>query len=189
MIRTIFIVLFFVFSFQSDNEIQKTIDLAKKISSEFSDSIRTVLFKELSKGGYTNAIKACAEQAQQITRGYQEKYQIYIRRVSEKYRNELNKPDDYETKILSELSDLSKRGELAQEYYKIVEENGAKYLRYFRPLIVQPMCLNCHGKEESLKKEIREFLKERYPNDKAVGYQAGDFRGVISVKIKLMNSK
>ncbi|WP_420021937.1 c-type heme family protein, partial [Candidatus Kryptonium thompsonii] len=27
----------------------------------------------------------------------------------------------------------------------MVEENGVRYLRYFKPLIVQPMCLNCHG--------------------------------------------
>ncbi|WP_234697375.1 c-type heme family protein [Candidatus Kryptonium thompsonii] len=36
-----------------------------------------------------------------------------------------------------------------------------------------------------MKKEIKEFLKEKYPDDKAVGYQAGDFRGAVSIKIKL----
>jgi hypothetical protein len=47
------------------------------------------------------------------------------------------------------------------------------------------MCLNCHGTDDFLSKEIKNFLKEKYPEDKATGYKAGDFRGAVSVKIKL----
>ncbi len=178
-----------LFMFQSDDNIQKSIELARKVSNELVDSVKAVLFKELSKGGYLEAMKTCSGLAQEIIKAHQEKYNIYVRRISEKYRNEADKPDDYEYKILGKLNNLNKQGELPQEYYEVVNENGEKYVRYFKPLIVQPMCLNCHGTDEFLKQEIKEFLRKTYPKDKATGYQAGDFRGAVSVKIKLSNSK
>ncbi len=183
--------LLFIFSIflQTDKKVQKAVELSRKISDQLVDSVKAVLFQELGKGGYTGAIKACSNLAQDIIKAHKEKYGVYVRRVSEKYRNKLDKPDDYELKILRKLDELNKQGELPQEYYEVVEENGEKFLRYFKPLIVQPMCLNCHGSDEFLKKEIKEFLKEKYPDDKATGYQAGDFRGAVSVKIKLSEEK
>ena len=177
--------LVFLVLVQSDEKIQKALELGRDASNKLVDSVKSVLFQELGKGGYVGAIKACSNIAQDIIKTYQEKHGFYIRRISEKYRNKLDKPDDYELKILRKLDELIKKGELPQEYYEVVEENGVRYLRYFKPLIVQPMCLNCHGSDEFLKKEIKEFLKEKYPDDKAVGYQAGDFRGAVSIKIKL----
>ncbi|CUS88193.1 Protein of unknown function (DUF3365) [Candidatus Kryptobacter tengchongensis] len=182
-----FLIFIFAFSllFQSDEKTKKAVELAREISNELVDSVKAVLFNELAKGGYTGAIKACSNLAQEIIKAHREKYQVYVRRISEKYRNELDKPDDYEVKVLRKLDELNKQNELPQEFYEIVDEDGERYLRYFKPLIVQPMCLNCHGTEEVLKKEIKEFLREKYPNDKAVGYHAGDFRGAVSVKIKI----
>ncbi len=183
------VILSFLFLFQADERIQKAVEFSRKISNQLVDSVKAVLFQELGKGGYLNAIKACSNVAQDIIKAHQEKHGVYVRRISEKYRNELDKPDDYELTILRNLDELNKRGELKEEYYEVVEENGEKYLRYFKPLIVQPMCLNCHGTDEFLKKEIKEFLREKYPNDKAVGYRAGDFRGAVSVKVKLSEIK
>ncbi len=178
-------IVFIIFSFQVDEKVQRAVELGRKISDHVVDSVKSTLFRELGKGGYINAISACSNLAQDIIKVHREKYGVYIRRVSEKYRNKLDEPDDYELKVLKKLDELNKQGELPQEYYEVVEENGEKYLRYFKSLIVQPMCLNCHGTDEFLKKEIKEFLKGKYPDDKAVGYEAGDFRGAVSVKIKL----
>ncbi|MEN3037576.1 MAG: DUF3365 domain-containing protein [Candidatus Kryptonium sp.] len=183
------LILLFSFFFQTDEKTQKAVELARRISNELVDSVRTVLFNELGKGGYVGAIKACSNLAQEIIKAHQEKYGVYVRRISEKYRTRLDKPDDYEAKILKNLEELNKRNELPQEYYEIVTEKGEKYLRYFKPLLVQPMCLNCHGTDEFIRKEIKDFLKEKYPDDKATGYKAGDFRGAVSVKIKLSESK
>ncbi|MFN3134125.1 MAG: DUF3365 domain-containing protein [Candidatus Kryptonium sp.] len=177
--------LIFLVSIQSDEKVKNALELSQDASNKLVDSVKSVLLQELSKGGYIGAMKACSNIAQGIIKAYQEKHGFYIRRISEKYRNKLDKPDDYELKILRKLDELNKMGELPQEYYEVVEENNARYLRYFKPLVVQPMCLNCHGTNEFLKKEIKEFLKEKYPDDKAVGYQAGDFRGAVSIKIKL----
>ncbi|CUU03530.1 Protein of unknown function (DUF3365) [Candidatus Thermokryptus mobilis] len=179
------ILFIFLLQSQGDQKVQKAIDLARKVSDNVVDSVKATLFKELGKGGYLNAISACSNLAQDIIKAHQSKYGIYVRRVSEKYRNKLDKPDDYELVILRKLDELNKTGDLPQEYYEVVNEKDGRYLRYFKPLIVQPMCLNCHGTDEFLNKSIKDFLKEKYPEDKAVGYKAGDFRGAVSVKIKL----
>ncbi len=179
------ILFIFLLQAQGDQKVQRAIEFARKISGDVVDSVKATLFKELGKGGYLNAISACSNLAQDIIKAYQSKYGVYVRRVSEKYRNKLDKPDDYELIILRKLDELNKVGNLPQEYYEVVSEEGKKYLRYFKPLIVQPMCLNCHGTDDFLNKEVKNFLKEKYPEDKAIGYKAGDFRGAVSVKIKL----
>ncbi len=183
----ILILLPVLFLFQVDNdvEVKKAVDFSREISSKLNEKLRSILLQKINEGGYLNAISACSDIAQDIIREYQKKYKIYIRRVSEKYRNKLNRPDDFELRILKNLEEIHKQGKLEEEYYEVVEENGEKYLRYFKPLIVQPMCLSCHGTEEFLSGEIKEFLSERYPDDKAKGYKVGDFRGAVSVKVRL----
>jgi hypothetical protein len=43
--------------------------------------------------------------------------------------------------------------------------------------------LNCHGDPAQFSPELQQTLNERYPNDRAVGFEAGDFRGVVRVTI------
>jgi hypothetical protein len=56
-------------------------------------------------------------------------------------------------------------------------------MRYYAPLMVAPLCVQCHGAAEALEPGVREILRDRYPDDRATGYAAGDFRGVIRVSI------
>lgn len=53
---------------------------------------------------------------------------------------------------------------------------------YVEPIRIQPMCTTCHGAavEPSLLAEIR----RRYPDDQAIGYATGDFRGLFWVVAK-----
>ncbi|WP_457571652.1 ATP-binding response regulator [Desulfovulcanus sp.] len=69
-----------------------------------------------------------------------------------------NKPDEWETKALKAFE----RGQ--KEYSTVVEENGKKYLRFMKPLIVQQACLKCH---------------------RGQGYKVGDMCGGISLKIPM----
>ena len=51
---------------------------------------------------------------------------------------------------------------------------------YVEPIVMQPMCLTCHG--ESLAPEIAARISEVYPDDQATGFKVGDFRGVFWVE-------
>lgn len=48
---------------------------------------------------------------------------------------------------------------------------------YAEPIIVQPVCLTCHGSE--LAPEVAARISELYPEDRAVGFETGDLRGVF----------
>jgi hypothetical protein len=170
---------------EENNLIAQYLGIARKSSKDLIETMRDALLKELEKGDVLSAVSVCSELSQNIIKEKQQKYGFYIRRISEKYRNEKNKPDKYELSFLKKLEKLSKEGKLQDEYYEIVEEKDGKYLRYFKPILVQPMCLSCHGDLNSIPEDVRKFLKEKYPEDKAFGYNPGDFRGAVSVKIKL----
>jgi hypothetical protein len=171
--------LFLIFEFQQE------LELARKVSIELLDTLRQILLYEMGKGGPLNAIKVCSNMAQDIPKFYRERYGLFIRRISEKYRNEADKPDNYEEKILIMLDSLNKQNKLPEEYYEVIKEGDKNYLRYFKPITVQGMCLVCHGTEDYIPKDIKEFLNKAYPSDRARGYKVGDFRGAVSVKILL----
>jgi hypothetical protein len=58
-----------------------------------------------------------------------------------------------------------------------------------KPLIVQPVCIACHGPRENIPAEVKLILEQKYPEDRATGFLVGDVRGAISVKITLNENK
>ena len=53
-------------------------------------------------------------------------------------------------------------------------------LGYVEPIILQPLCLTCHG--DNLAPDVASRIKELYPADRAVGFQVGDLRGVFWIE-------
>ena len=53
---------------------------------------------------------------------------------------------------------------------------------------VQPQCLGCHGSGDQIASNVKTMLNERYPEDEALGYKPGDFRGAIRVSFPLQNN-
>ena len=67
----------------------------------------------------------------------------------------------------------------------MVPSADGRQLRYLRPLKIVSPCLACHGDPERIDPQVLEVLRERYPEDRAVGYSPGDLRGAISVTVDL----
>lgn len=51
---------------------------------------------------------------------------------------------------------------------------------YVEPILLQPLCLTCHG--ASLAPELQSRIDELYPDDRATGFEVGDLRGVFWVE-------
>jgi len=162
---------------------------ARKVSNELVESVRGLLLKEIEKGGFSSAIRVCSELAQEITNRLSSRTGLYIRRVSLRYRNPKNVPDDYERRKLEEFDRLNREKKLPHEYVEVVNEQGVEYLRYMRPLIAAPLCMTCHGPKENIPSEVQVILEKKYPDDRAMGFLVGDLRGAISVKIALERGK
>lgn len=144
-----------------------------------------LLGEELKRGGYAGAARACSELAQNVTGEFGRERGLEIRRVSLRARNPKDQPDEWEAAKLREWEKTHKPGGPPDEVFEVVEEGGRRYARYMRPIVVQAMCLGCHGMRESMAEEVRQVLDERYPRDRATGYKAGDLRGAFSVTMRL----
>jgi hypothetical protein len=158
---------------------------ARNVSNQLAEKVRGLLLQEIEKGGFSSAVRVCSELAQEMTLQFNAQTGHYVRRISLKYRNPKNVPDAYEQRKLEEFNILNQKKELSNEYSEIVEEQGKKYLRYLRPLIVAPLCVTCHGSKENIPQEVKTILAERYPDDRATGFLVGDVRGAITVKIPI----
>lgn len=159
----------------------------REISMMFMEDLKSVLMKNLSEGGPLQAITVCSDTAQELTNIIGKKSNVDLKRVTFKPRNPKDTTDAFETKVLSRWHELMSEGNFDKEneYFEIVEIEDKPYARYMKPIFIQGPCLTCHGSDNMISSEVKDLLKEKYPDDKATGYKPGDLRGAISVKKKL----
>lgn len=140
------------------------------------------LNQEYQQGGAERGVQVCSQVAQSLTQQIGREQGVQIRRVSLKNRNPRNAPDAWERRVLQQWERDHKAGKELKEVAEWRTERGQRVYRYMRPIMVaMPLCLECHGTQ--IKPEVRRLIRERYPSDKATGYQLGDLRGAFSVKI------
>ncbi len=156
----------------------------RKAANEFTRELKGVLISELQKGGPVKAVSVCADTAQILTIGFSEVNNLDVSRVALRTRNETNSPDDFELAVLEKFIKMQSEGELTDttEYAEVIEENGSKFVRYLKPIIMAAPCLNCHGSENQIGNEVSELIYSIYPNDKARDFRIGDVRGALSIK-------
>jgi hypothetical protein len=75
-------------------------------------------------------------------------------------------------------------GSLPAEYMQKIIKGDSTFFRYYKPLKMGGLCLNCHGPKEQIDSRVMQTIEQHYPNDEAVGYEDGEFRGLVSVTVK-----
>ncbi|MCL7965327.1 MAG: DUF3365 domain-containing protein [marine benthic group bacterium] len=141
------------------------------------------LVAAMQEGGPVHAVEFCAGQALALTdsvsRGLGEG--ITLKRVSNRHRNPVNAPDAEEVKALRHFETvLEESGSLPKDW---VQQTPSGELRYYRPLVIAPPCLACHGDPAEMDTAVVDAIRQKYPEDEATGYTAGDLRGLIRVGI------
>lgn len=159
--------------------------LAREAADALTADLMSALRAEMQAGGPGAAIRVCSEVAQEIA-AVHSTGGMTVRRVSRRPRNPAGRPDAYEGARLEEWEETVAAGEeLPADSIERLDTEDGPVLRAMRPITIQPLCLQCHGDPESFSPEVRAVLAERYPEDEAVGYEAGDLRGAISVTVPL----
>lgn len=190
MYKSLFVlILLFIFTLSCSSEKQSELSETDKTSlrynaNEFMNGLRDVLIGEIQNKGLIAAVSVCSDTAQLMTNNFGIEKGIYIKRVTFKYRNENNIPDDFESVGLKYFEKLQDEGKIDSltEYAAIVKENNISYLRYMKPILIQAPCLNCHGTQEQMISEVFDLIKKKYSNDKAINYKIGDLRGAVSIQ-------
>ena len=166
---------------------EEALNESRKVTMILVKATNATLKFFLGKEDFLKDIDGCSELAPFIAQIYTEHTGYYARGVSLKYRNPNGNPDQYERGILEEFDRLKEASKMLEghEDYRVVKEDGKKYLRYMKPLITKKLCLKCHGSTGDIPVVVREFLNTKYPKDRATGFKVGDVRGAVSVKIPL----
>ena len=155
---------------------------ARSATEELGGRLKAELGVQLASGTPAIAIDVCSQIAPAATRELSHDG-LEIRRTSLRHRNPGNAPDPWERAALERYAEIVAGGGQPGELHEVDAAGGE--LRYLRPIMVGGSCLLCHGAEEQLDPQVRQRLAERYPEDRATGFAAGDLRGAFSVRVRL----
>ena len=162
---------------------------AKRIGSEATTTVlRTMMMKlmtEVQSKGTIAAAEFCSVHAQELTGEIQQQLKkgITIKRISQKNRNAKNVPNSEEKEALAFFIEEIKRKKEVDSYLVKRKKEEKVVFHYYKPLFVAPLCLQCHGDPQKMNPKVVEAIKSKYPQDKAVGFKPGDFRGALKISI------
>lgn len=151
-----------------------------------SELLRTLvghLTTAMEEGGPVNAIEFCSAEAIPLTQTVQASLEdgLVLKRTSFRYRNPRNAPDEAEEAAIRYFEEVIAAGNASPSGY--VQKVSDAEFRYYQPLFLGEVCLQCHGEQEAMDPHLRDILLQKYPGDLATGYAAGDLRGVVRVTV------
>jgi len=164
---------------QDDELLKQSRNLSLSMLKELGGKLQSAM----AEGGAINAIGVCNLQAPAIANRVSTDNQVKVSRVGTRARNPImGVPNAWQAKALAEFEVGLSRGDKPADMEfseTVAKPDGGKEFHYAKPILMQPMCLSCHGNSEQISAEVKAKLSELYPNDKAINYEAGQLRGAV----------
>lgn len=160
-------------------------DKAKEKGKAITDAAQKTLLQTLTKKieseGVVGAVEYCNVNALQLIDSLSKAHQASIRRISNKWRNPHDAPAGDEITIMEAYSFSAEQGQELRE--EVFFEETSPQVIYTRPIMMGAgLCLQCHGTPgKELTPEVANKINALYPEDKATGYQLGEWRGLWKV--------
>jgi hypothetical protein len=143
-----------------------------ELLAPFKADLKAALVQGMASGP-ADAVTVCRDQAPQIAAALSVDG-VRMGRSSHRLRNPANAAQEWLAPVVAGFAD----GALALAPQLV--DIGDGRTGYVEPIVVQPLCLTCHGTD--LEPELAARIAELYPDDSATGFAAGDFRGVFWVE-------
>lgn len=161
---------------------QEAMKIAKDAIQTVGGKLKHTLGQKAKEGGLTNAATFCSTEAGNVAKEASKSLPkgVSVKRITDKPRNPKNQATPEQLKVLEEIKASLKPNEKPGMVVKKLSEN---HYQVYKPLKVENKCLNCHGGDEARNKEAYSIIAKKYPDDKAIGYKKGDFRGAFLVDI------
>lgn len=99
-----------------------------------------------------------------------------VKQIAEKYRNPAHAPDNDNARQALARFQQDRTLVGFWDYETVGDQSG---IRYYRRIDVEATCLACHGAQ----KARPDFVKAKYPDDRAYDFDVGDLRGMYAVFI------
>ena len=144
------------------------------------DALGSALLQRLTAAlakGPAEAVGVCRAEAPELAMRVAKEKGVRIGRTSTRLRNPSNAAPAWAADVLGQGVPA---GEAPQPRYFSgpTGELGALF-----PIVAQPLCMQCHGKDSDLAEPVRAQLARDYPTDRATGYAVGDLRGWFWVEV------
>jgi len=163
----------------SAQEQQAYIKRGDSLSKLTFDTLRNTLMRKILSDGVPGAVKFCQVSAGNITATYSNEV-IDIARTSMRYRNSLNKPDSLSVAILEKMQAEKDEG---AEPASLVLKDDKGVVHFYKPVLMQAMCLNCHGTVPGqIQPDVLKVIDSLYPGDLARQYKEKDLRGAWHIR-------
>jgi hypothetical protein len=162
---------------------EAVIEYYKKTLMSFTKTLQGELKGAIESGGPPHAISVCHLTAPKIAEEASQTEEMQLSRVSLKNRNPNNGvvAGSWQESVLQQFDARKAAGEdpLQIDYAATQVIDGVETYAYMKAIPTPDLCLTCHGAD--VKPEVQAKLSELYPDDKAVGYAAGDLRGAFLI--------
>lgn len=139
------------------------------LNSKRESLAKTVDPDSVDQQTFVQVCKPVGKEAQSLAQSHD----WVVQQLTRKYRNPAHRVDAEADSIHGEFIHNPERTEA---WLRTVRNDTAGW-RYFRRITVQSSCLACHGAKE----ERPDFVKKKYPKDRAYGFEEGDLRGLYAV--------
>ncbi len=150
----------------------------KALNASLNGALRGVMRAR----GPVGALAICNTAAPAVAHVVSSDQAAEVSRVSLKQRNpQTGTPNEWQKTVLTDFEKRQAAGEKPASlvYSDLVEQNGGYEFRYMQAAAANTVCLTCHG--TAVSPAIQTRLKKLYPQDKALGYAAGDLSGAFVV--------
>lgn len=162
-------------------EAEAVVEQAGPVAAALMTTLSGRLQEAIGERGTAGALEFCNVEALPLTEEVSEEQGMTVTRTSLRLRNPANAPDAIDAEALVWFQDRIASGEPPPATHVRRTEDGS--YRYYQPLMTAGLCVQCHGPRESMADEVVQALDERYPQDEAVGYNEGDWRGLLRVSV------
>jgi uncharacterized protein DUF3365 len=162
---------------QAPAELRPQIQRADLIIVGLQNAMLAELSRELSQGGSATAIRACHLDTTAAAYRIARQEGIQAGRTSDRLRVPTNAPKPWAAPIVA-----MNAGKRAADVEGFAVDLG-RAVGVLRPIVEGPTCAACHGDIEKLNPQVRGELADRYPQDRAVNFKAGELRGWFWVEI------
>jgi len=155
---------------------------AKKAIRIVGGAFMQTLNMKVKEGGLTNAATFCSTHTEDLYNEVSKSLDegISVRRITDKPRNMENMANEEQLKVFEEIKTKIVKGE---KIGMLVKQKSVNHYQVYKPIVMLPKCLNCHGDSNIREKEPYNIISRKYPKDMAIDYKAGDFRGAFLVDI------
>lgn len=170
------------------SEKEQFLDDSNHLIKTLAQTLKHELMTALKTGDLGSAVHTCNISAPSITENLNSN-NTTIKRTSLKWRNPNNEPDAWERAALAKFDQQLDNGVAIEKlrFTDVIKNEKQTTYRHIKAIKTQEVCLVCHGPRENLSDEIKQVLAEKYPDDLATGFSAGQLRGAFSVTRTIAN--